>query len=631
MTARERVRTGEGFRVTVTDKVLVHLRDYVRLAEAAEVPADLTQSGIAEVVGARRSHVSATLSALRTRGLVEERTVRVTDQFRRRKAYFLTPKGLERADDLAEAFRGRTVRVPVDDETREVPIRDLPEALGEPYYLVDILCCVRRDGSLDLERLTGQPEKPPEPPAVPPPARRAVVACPNCRVGLEIPSDAEGSVVVVCGSCGVTFHAAVGVPVRTAVAELPSVPTMRKVNRGLGVTFLAFAAGFAVTASLMLLTAAALVGCGLILPAFILGILSLPALRGHSAFGIALLGVVLLTVAPALLFVGSLAGAALTVGAGAAYASALTAAATESPRRRLTVGGSFAVAAGLAPIVGSLGFLVGPGLLIAAAALLATVIPPSGSEPRDRDAVVAAGLAAAIGGITYVRWSFVAEWDLVALGTLALVVGSVYGFVVLAMPLSAKTRSEAAAALGTFLVAMAGFIVVSPAATGWPADFAPYFLVFGVGAVYLATRIHRPESLWPLVCLGAGAFVVTASVVTYLTLRTSLSAFAIAALAAWTLAGAAAMWTPFSGTRGPAHLLALRAGILSAFGGVLLVAGAQMLYAGRGVEGIVELTLGAPLVGFALLRSGAPWLPRLAVSGLFLTTVLASWLALVLL
>src|SRR3989337_953057 len=160
--ARERMQSSGGaFRVTVNDKVLVHLLDFANLRDAGEVPADITQPGIAEVVNARRSHVSAAIATLRGRGLLEEQLARVTDQVRRRKAYFLTPKGYEEARKLGEGFRARTVRVSVDGAEREVGIADLPDVLGERYFLVDVLCSVRRDGTLDLATLPGQPEKGP--------------------------------------------------------------------------------------------------------------------------------------------------------------------------------------------------------------------------------------------------------------------------------------------------------------------------------------------------------------------------------------------------------------------------------------------------------------------------------------
>ena len=142
-----------GFRITVNDKILVHLFDYARYQERPEMPREVTQQGIAETVNARRSHVSLALSTLRERGLVEERTVRVTDEVRRRKGYSLTSKGYEAAKKLVESYYERTVRIEDAGGVKEVRVSELPEILGEKYYLVDVLCCTNREGTLDVAQL----------------------------------------------------------------------------------------------------------------------------------------------------------------------------------------------------------------------------------------------------------------------------------------------------------------------------------------------------------------------------------------------------------------------------------------------------------------------------------------------
>ena len=116
-------------RITVNQKILVHLVEYVRYQDRPEVPKEITQHGISEVVGARRSHISLALSTLRERGLVEERTVRVTDEVRRRKGYFLTAKGYETAKDLVARFLARTVRIESSEGVKDVKVSELPEVL----------------------------------------------------------------------------------------------------------------------------------------------------------------------------------------------------------------------------------------------------------------------------------------------------------------------------------------------------------------------------------------------------------------------------------------------------------------------------------------------------------------------
>jgi len=84
-------------RVTVNQRILVHLLGFVRAAEFDAVPPAVTQQGIADALRVRRSHVTLALQALHRRGLVEDRTARVVGGARRKKAYALTPQGYARA------------------------------------------------------------------------------------------------------------------------------------------------------------------------------------------------------------------------------------------------------------------------------------------------------------------------------------------------------------------------------------------------------------------------------------------------------------------------------------------------------------------------------------------------------
>lgn len=96
-------------RVTMNQRVLVHLLGYVRAAELGAVPPGVTQQGIADALGVRRSHVTIALQALHRRSLVEDRIARVVGEVRKKKAYALTPLGYARAQEarpfvLAPAF-----------------------------------------------------------------------------------------------------------------------------------------------------------------------------------------------------------------------------------------------------------------------------------------------------------------------------------------------------------------------------------------------------------------------------------------------------------------------------------------------------------------------------------------------
>ena len=60
-----------GDAMTVEKRILIHLRRYSRFAGDYVCPPEITQSGISEALGIRRSHASYTLSLMKERGEVE--------------------------------------------------------------------------------------------------------------------------------------------------------------------------------------------------------------------------------------------------------------------------------------------------------------------------------------------------------------------------------------------------------------------------------------------------------------------------------------------------------------------------------------------------------------------------------
>lgn len=95
--------------VTVEQAVLLHLLDCVKFAEQDTVPLETTQAGISHALGVRRSHVAQSLDAAIGQGNAEEHLSRVKGEKRKRKCYFLTPKGLAQAKSVKETVSGTVV------------------------------------------------------------------------------------------------------------------------------------------------------------------------------------------------------------------------------------------------------------------------------------------------------------------------------------------------------------------------------------------------------------------------------------------------------------------------------------------------------------------------------------------
>jgi len=93
---------GLRIKITVLDRILLHLHSY-RIDNFENIaPEELTQTGIGMGVNINYSHVPRAVKRLQEQGLIIEKTVHIQSQptGRRRKAYFLTDTGLKVANDL---------------------------------------------------------------------------------------------------------------------------------------------------------------------------------------------------------------------------------------------------------------------------------------------------------------------------------------------------------------------------------------------------------------------------------------------------------------------------------------------------------------------------------------------------
>lgn len=138
-------------RVTLNQKVLVHLLAYARRPDGEDAPPQVTQQGIADALRVRRSHVTLALHVLAERALVEDRTSRIVGGARRKKAYALTPLGYERALETRAFLASMPIQM-LGDGT-EVPLARLAARLGGACEWKDLLPLLRPDGALDPRAL----------------------------------------------------------------------------------------------------------------------------------------------------------------------------------------------------------------------------------------------------------------------------------------------------------------------------------------------------------------------------------------------------------------------------------------------------------------------------------------------
>lgn len=145
---------------TLAERILVHLRAHPVDTDAADVPAEVTQEGIAVRIGAQVAHVSRALKTLELRGQVAAHLAHPRGAKRRSRAYSLTALGREKASYLemppgpAEPpempKRHEPVRVPAG---REPQFAQLVAALDEASKGGPRVALVEGDAGMGKTRL----------------------------------------------------------------------------------------------------------------------------------------------------------------------------------------------------------------------------------------------------------------------------------------------------------------------------------------------------------------------------------------------------------------------------------------------------------------------------------------------
>lgn len=100
--------------LTVGERILFHLYQYVKFEDKYESPFDVTQDGIAQSCGISRAHAAIELKKLKESNQLVERLSHVRRARSRRKVYFLTQEGKARAAKIVEHVKTQNIETGVD-------------------------------------------------------------------------------------------------------------------------------------------------------------------------------------------------------------------------------------------------------------------------------------------------------------------------------------------------------------------------------------------------------------------------------------------------------------------------------------------------------------------------------------
>ncbi len=141
--------------LTLGMRILLHLSAFDPSREGYDLPPEVTQQGIADVLSVRQSDVSRALARMKHEEQVDERSSSIgpgrAGRKQRLKVYFLSAKGLEMARALASRLLETTVSIPPGTEgqsPRTLQLRDVNQALGTAHSLIRLADMVSTDGTI---------------------------------------------------------------------------------------------------------------------------------------------------------------------------------------------------------------------------------------------------------------------------------------------------------------------------------------------------------------------------------------------------------------------------------------------------------------------------------------------------
>lgn len=141
-------------RLTVKERIFLHLVDFTRYSDAVEVPPGMTQEGVAQMCAIDVRHLTQYIRPLIRGGFVRERGAHVQGGRQRRKVYDLTDAGKMTAVRLRERVKAETVRIRDSKGVRETTLAAALEESAGRATLASLARQMLDTGVIDFAALT---------------------------------------------------------------------------------------------------------------------------------------------------------------------------------------------------------------------------------------------------------------------------------------------------------------------------------------------------------------------------------------------------------------------------------------------------------------------------------------------
>jgi len=149
------VKENSPLALTTEDRILLYFSDFRNMEERYVLPQALTQKAIAFAAGIQRKHLSRYLDEMVRDGFLTETKAHIEGEKQRMLAYYLAPRGWERAMGIKERLSKVRVPVKVAGTTKEMSVEEIDRATSVHLTLSDIVREAMNVDELDLEYLEG--------------------------------------------------------------------------------------------------------------------------------------------------------------------------------------------------------------------------------------------------------------------------------------------------------------------------------------------------------------------------------------------------------------------------------------------------------------------------------------------
>ena len=199
-------------KLTVKEKLLLQLGLHNFDNERGDYPVEVTQKGLAESIGVRRSHVALSLQGLVEDKLVEVKKERIEGEKRRQNIYVLTPNGRARALEIKNRVLSQEADFELPEGIRRVTTEIFLKT--STTSLISVVNQLERGDTIrDEITIVTRPER-----------RLLTVYCPTCMKYLEVENSyVDETVGFDCPGCGRPYKIAPAERVTSRERERESV------------------------------------------------------------------------------------------------------------------------------------------------------------------------------------------------------------------------------------------------------------------------------------------------------------------------------------------------------------------------------------------------------------------------